>query len=226
MLVDEYQDTNVAQYLWLRLLAQAPAARAQHLLRRRRRPVDLWLARRGGRQHPALREGFSRRRPSSGWSATIARPGISSPPPPHLIAHNEGRLGKTLFTDDEDGRARHGRPAPGILARRRAPSATRSRRCSARATRSNEMAILVRASFQMREFEDRFVTLGLPYRVIGGPRFYERPRSATPSPISAPPCSRPTTSPSSGSSTRRSAGLGDATMQMLHDYARAATACR
>ncbi len=38
----------------------------------------------------------------------------------------------------------------------------------------NEIAILVRASFQMREFEDRFVTLGLPYRVIGGPRFYER----------------------------------------------------
>ena len=38
----------------------------------------------------------------------------------------------------------------------------------------NEVAILVRASFQMREFEDRFVTLGLPYRVIGGPRFYER----------------------------------------------------
>ena len=40
--------------------------------------------------------------------------------------------------------------------------------------RLNEIAILVRASFQMREFEDRFVTLGLPYRVIGGPRFYER----------------------------------------------------
>ncbi len=38
----------------------------------------------------------------------------------------------------------------------------------------NEMAILVRASFQMREFEERFITLGLPYRVIGGPRFYER----------------------------------------------------
>ena len=40
--------------------------------------------------------------------------------------------------------------------------------------RLNEMAILVRASFQMRAFEDRFITMGLPYRVIGGPRFYER----------------------------------------------------
>ena len=79
ILVDEYQDTNVAQYLWLRLLSQAPSqqrrdctaaaaprkpstlAAEKHLLRRRRRPVDLWLARRGGRQHPALRSRFSRR---------------------------------------------------------------------------------------------------------------------------------------------------------------------
>ena len=57
LLVDEYQDTNVAQYLWLRLLAQK---RAQPLLRRRRRPVDLRLARRRGRQHPALRARLSR----------------------------------------------------------------------------------------------------------------------------------------------------------------------
>ena len=58
ILVDEYQDTNVAQYLWLRLLAQGSP---QHLLRGRRRPVHLWLARRRGGQHPALREGFPRR---------------------------------------------------------------------------------------------------------------------------------------------------------------------
>ena len=41
-------------------------------------------------------------------------------------------------------------------------------------TSLDEMAILVRASFQMREFEERFIALGIPYRVIGGPRFYER----------------------------------------------------
>ena len=58
ILVDEYQDTNVVQYLWLRLLAQG---RRQSLLRRRRRPVDLRLAGRRRRQHPALREGFSGR---------------------------------------------------------------------------------------------------------------------------------------------------------------------
>ena len=58
ILVDEYQDTNVAQYLWLRLLAQG---RQQPLLRRRRRPVDLRLARRRGGQHPALRARLSGR---------------------------------------------------------------------------------------------------------------------------------------------------------------------
>ena len=66
------------------LAAPARAARAEPqnvCLRRRRRPVDLRLARRRGRQHPALREGFSRRRTSSGWSAITARPATSSPPP-------------------------------------------------------------------------------------------------------------------------------------------------
>jgi DNA helicase-2/ATP-dependent DNA helicase PcrA len=93
----------------------------------------------------------------------------------HLIAHNEGRLGKTLFTDrpdpedpkvnvhaawdsDEEARA----IGETIEAHQRAGHAL------------NDMAILVRASFQMRSFEDRFIEIGLNYRVIGGPRFYER----------------------------------------------------
>ncbi len=68
------------------------------------------------------------------------------------------------------------------------------------------IAILVRASFQMRAFEDRFLTIGLPYRVIGGPRFYERlRRSATRWPTSASRSAPTTTSPSSGSSTPPSA---------------------
>jgi superfamily I DNA/RNA helicase len=72
MLVDEYQDTNVAQYLWLRLLAQAPQ---EPVLRRRRRPVDLRLARRGGRQHPALRARLSgRRRDPAGAQLPLHRP--------------------------------------------------------------------------------------------------------------------------------------------------------
>ncbi len=58
--------------------------------------------------------------------------------------------------------------------KKRAPSPAISKACSGAATSSRQMAILVRASFQMREFEDRFLMLGIPYRVIGGPRFYER----------------------------------------------------
>ena len=91
-----------------------------------------------------------------------------------LIAHNQGRLGKTLWTEVERGREGPRCRACGTARRRRASSATRSRRCSASGTALGQIAILVRAGFQTREFEERFITLGVPYRVIGGPRFYER----------------------------------------------------
>jgi DNA helicase II / ATP-dependent DNA helicase PcrA len=79
------------------------------------------------------------------------------------------------------------------------------------------MAILVRASFQMREFEDRFVTLGLPYRVIGGPRFYERAEIRD-----ALAYLRCVAQPADDLAFERivnvpKRGLGDATVQMLHD---------
>ncbi|MDB5632988.1 MAG: family ATPase [Tardiphaga sp.] len=84
----------------------------------------------------------------------------------------------------------------------------------------NDIAILVRASFQMREFEDRFVTLGLPYRVIGGPRFYERAEIRD-----ALAYLRVINSPADDLAFERivnvpKRGLGDATVQMLHDHAR------
>ncbi|MGB6548723.1 MAG: 3'-5' exonuclease, partial [Xanthobacteraceae bacterium] len=84
----------------------------------------------------------------------------------------------------------------------------------------NQVAILVRASFQMREFEDRFVTLGLPYRVIGGPRFYERAEIRD-----ALAYLRVVNSPADDLAFERivnvpKRGLGDATVQMLHDHAR------
>ncbi|HVD85693.1 MAG TPA: 3'-5' exonuclease, partial [Bradyrhizobium sp.] len=84
----------------------------------------------------------------------------------------------------------------------------------------NDIAILVRASFQMREFEDRFVTLGLPYRVIGGPRFYERAEIRD-----ALAYLRVINSPADDLAFERivnvpKRGLGDATLQMLHDHAR------
>src|SRR5262249_56838936 len=87
--------------------------------------------------------------------------------------------------------------------------------------RLNELAILVRASFQMRELEDRFVTLGLPYRVIGGPRFYERAEIRD-----ALAYLRCIASPADDLAFERiinvpRRGLGDATVHVLHDHARA-----
>jgi DNA helicase-2/ATP-dependent DNA helicase PcrA len=90
-----------------------------------------------------------------------------------LIAANKGRLGKTLWTEGDAGQKIK---VQGVWdaeeeARHVASEAEALHRDG---HALHEMAILVRASFQMREFEDRFIALGLPYRVIGGPRFYER----------------------------------------------------
>ena len=137
----------------------------------------------------------------------------------HIIAHNEGRLGKTLRTDDELGEK--------VTVTGSWDSEEEARTIGEEIEqlqrgghRLNEIAILVRASFQMREFEDRFVTLGLPYRVIGGPRFYERAEIRD-----ALAYLRVVNSPADDLAFERivnvpKRGLGDATVQMLHDHAR------
>ena len=87
----------------------------------------------------------------------------------------KGRLGKTLFTDrtdpDDDKVQVH---AAWDFEEEARAVGEEIEQLQRKGHALNDMAILVRASFQMREFEDRFVTLGLNYRVIGGPRFYER----------------------------------------------------
>ena len=85
----------------------------------------------------------------------------------------------------------------------------------------DEMAILVRASFQMREFEERFITLGLPYKVIGGPRFYERLEIRD-----ALAYLRCVAQPADDLAFERivntpKRGLGESTLQIVHEYARA-----
>jgi len=137
----------------------------------------------------------------------------------HLIAHNEGRLGKTLRTEDVDGEKvtvtgawDSEEEARGI--------GEEIEQLQRQGNNLNEIAILVRASFQMREFEDRFVTLGLPYRVIGGPRFYERAEIRD-----ALAYLRVINSPADDLAFERivnvpKRGLGDATVQMLHDHGR------
>ncbi|KRQ93972.1 ATP-dependent helicase [Bradyrhizobium valentinum] len=278
ILVDEYQDTNVAQYLWLRLLSQAPS-----------RPGVPLSAIIPGAMDPAVIPGRAAGvNPESGDKEDSARDSgfapagaprndagnpVAQPSPPkniccvgdddqsiygwrgaevdnilrfehdfpgakvirlernyrstghilaaasHLIAHNEGRLGKTLRTEDVDGEkvTVTGSWDSEEEARAIGEEIEELQRAG---ENLNEVAILVRASFQMREFEDRFVTLGLPYRVIGGPRFYERAEIRD-----ALAYLRVINSPADDLAFERivnvpKRGLGDATVQLLHDHAR------
>src|SRR5215217_3996677 len=215
MLVDEYQDTNVAQYLWLRLLGQGSKNLCcvgdddQSIYGWRGAEVDNIL--RFEKDFPgATVIRLERNYRSTGHILAAAS---------HLIAHNEGRLGKTLRTEDVPGEKV---TVTGIWDSEE-EARTIGEEIEALQHKGhalNEIAILVRASFQMREFEDRFVTLGLPYRVIGGPRFYERAEIRD-----ALAYLRVINSPADDLAFERivnvpKRGLGDATVQMLHDHAR------
>jgi DNA helicase-2/ATP-dependent DNA helicase PcrA len=283
ILVDEYQDTNVAQYLWLRLLAQAPSkpGAPPFTSPRLRGEVDARSAS-GERDSPPaeLLERAPHPDPLRASSAHLdpvkdgEREKIAAPISPlkniccvgdddqsiygwrgaevdnilrfdhdfpgakvirlernyrstghilaaasHLIAHNEGRLGKTLRTEDVDGEKVTVTGAWDSEEEARAIG-EEIEELQRAGHRLNDIAILVRASFQMREFEDRFVTLGLPYRVIGGPRFYERAEIRD-----ALAYLRVINSPADDLAFERivnvpKRGLGDATVQMLHDHAR------
>jgi ATP-dependent DNA helicase UvrD/PcrA len=169
MLVDEYQDTNVAQYLWLRLLAQGHKNICcvgdddQSIYGWRGAEVDNIL--RFEKDFPGARI----IRLERNYRSTPHILGAAS----GLIAKNESRLGKTLHTDLNEGEQ--------IVLRSHWDGDEEARAIGddveslqRKGEKLNDMAILVRASFQMRAFEDRFITLGLPYHVVGGPRFYER----------------------------------------------------
>jgi DNA helicase-2/ATP-dependent DNA helicase PcrA len=260
ILVDEYQDTNVAQYLWLRLLGQSTAVRNAAPSPA---PQDEDQAR--GAPHPEER----------GGTPPVSSKEAAAPPPrtlkniccvgdddqsiygwrgaevdnilrfehdfpgakvirlernyrstghilaaaSHLIAHNEGRLGKTLRTEDVPGEKVT--VTGGWDSEEEARSIGEEIEALQRNGHPlNEIAILVRASFQMREIEDRFVTLGLPYRVINGPRFYERQEIRD-----ALAYLRLVAQPADDLAFDRivnvpKRGLGDATVQLLHEHAR------
>ncbi|MFE3837733.1 ATP-dependent helicase [Pseudogemmobacter sonorensis] len=174
ILVDEYQDTNIAQYLWLRLLAQA-----HHNICCVGDDDQSIYGWRGAEVGNILR--FEKDFPG----AQVIRLEQNYRSTPHIlgaasgvIAANSGRLGKTLWTEIEEGeRVRLIGHWDGEEEARWIGEEIEALQ---RGTRGldpvglNDQAILVRASHQMRAFEDRFLTIGLPYRVIGGPRFYER----------------------------------------------------
>ncbi|WEX76315.1 UvrD-helicase domain-containing protein [Sinorhizobium numidicum] len=264
ILVDEYQDTNTAQYMWLRLLAQrprssertgagnpgesrasegwpddvssAPAERSRSsgdsVSANKQQQINIccvgdddqsiygW---RGAEVDNILR--FEKDFPGAkviklerNYRSTEHILGTAA----HLIAHNEGRLGKTLFTErtNPDDEKVHVHAAWDSEEEARAIG-EEIEQLQRGKHNLNDMAILVRASFQMREFEDRFVTLGLNYRVIGGPRFYERLEIRD-----AMAYFRLVCQPADDLAFERivntpKRGLGDTTVRTLHDYARA-----
>ncbi|HEY5071255.1 MAG TPA: UvrD-helicase domain-containing protein [Caulobacteraceae bacterium] len=168
LLVDEYQDTNVAQYLWLRLLAQK--RRNLCCVGDDDQSIYGW---RGAEVDNILR--FERDFPG----AQVVRLECNYRSTEHilaaasgLIAANKGRLGKTLWTQAQGGRKVQVRGVWDGEAESRLVAAEIEGWKKGR--RYDEMAILVRASFQMRAFEERFILLQIPYVVIGGPRFFER----------------------------------------------------
>jgi DNA helicase-2/ATP-dependent DNA helicase PcrA len=174
ILVDEYQDTNVAQYLWLRLLAQGH--RNICCVGDDDQSIYGW---RGAEVGNILRfeadfPGAQVIRLEQNYRSTAHILAAAS----GLIAANAGRLGKTLWTAAEGGaKVRLIGHWDGEEEARWIGDEVEAVARGARGIDPiglNGQAILVRASHQMRAFEDRFLTIGLPYRVIGGPRFYER----------------------------------------------------
>ena len=169
ILVDEYQDTNVSQYKLLKLLTGKyqniccvgdddqsiyswRGAEISNILRFEKDFPEAKIIR--------LEENYR----STGHILTAAS---------KLIENNESRLGKTLWTNSGEGEK--------ITVKSNWDGEEEARlitseleKLSLKNYNLDETAILVRASFQMREFEDRFISVGLPYKVIGGPRFYER----------------------------------------------------
>jgi DNA helicase-2/ATP-dependent DNA helicase PcrA len=168
LLVDEYQDTNVAQYLWLRLLAQQRRNLCcvgdddQSIYGWRGAEVDNIL--RFERDFPGARVIRLERNYRSTEHILAAASG--------LIAANKGRLGKTLWTEAAGGAKVQVRGVWDGEAESRLIAEDIERWKKGR--RYRDIAVLVRASFQMRAFEERFVLLQIPYSVVGGPRFFER----------------------------------------------------
>jgi DNA helicase-2/ATP-dependent DNA helicase PcrA len=216
ILVDEYQDTNSSQYLWLRLLAQE--RRNICCVGDDDQSIYSW---RGAEVANILR--FERDFPG----AAVIRLEQNYRSTSHIlaaasgvIAENGGRLGKTLWTEAADGEKLR------VLGVWDGPEEARSvsdeiETAQRGGTSLNDIAILVRAQFQTREFEDRFIQIGLPYRIIGGFRFYERAEIRD-----ALAYLRLVNQPADDLAFERvvnmpKRGLGDKAMEKLHRLARA-----
>ena len=216
VLVDEYQDTNIAQYLWLRLLGQEH--RNVCCVGDDDQSIYSW---RGAEVGNILR--FEEDFPG----ARVVRLERNYRSTPHILAaasglikFNEGRLGKTLWTDVNEGEKIRVRGVwDGEAEARLIGEEIEAYQVKGENLRN--MAVLVRAGFQTREFEERFITLGVPYRVIGGPRFYERQEIRD-----AIAYLRVVSQPDDDLAFERvvntpTRGIGKTSLQVIHVYARA-----
>lgn len=219
ILVDEYQDTNLVQYMWLRLLAQGH--RNICCVGDDDQSIYSW---RGAEVENILRfekdfEGARIVRLESNYRSTASILAAAS----GLIAHNEGRLGKTLRPGRAD--AQGGEKVQIVElwdsdeeARMVAGKIEELRRSGESLA---EMAVLVRAGFQTRAFEERLITIGVPYRVVGGLRFYERAEIRD-----AIAYMRATTQPADDLAFERIVnvprrGVGESALRTMHEAARA-----
>jgi len=220
VLVDEYQDTNVVQYLWLRLLAQQ--SKNICCVGDDDQSIYSW---RGAEVENILRfekdfPGAHIVRLEKNYRSTAPILAAAS----GLIAHNEGRLGKTLRPGRNDS---SGEPVQlvGLW-----DSDEEARMVGDRVEQLRgdnhaltEMAVLVRAGHQTRAFEERLITLGIPYRVVGGLRFYERAEIRD-----AVAYARALVQPADDLAFERivnvpKRGVGDAALRTIHEAARAQT---
>ncbi len=215
ILVDEYQDTNVAQYQWLRLLAQGSSNICcvgdddQSIYGWRGAEVGNIL--RFEKDFPGAKIIRLEQNYRSTNNILNAAAGV--------ISNNEGRLGKTLWSEAGEGEkvSVHALYDGQAEARWVAEEIEQLQR---KKWALRQIAVLVRAGFQTREFEERFIQLGVPYRVIGGPRFYERMEIRD-----ALAYMRVTVQPADDLALERiintpKRGIGDSTVQTLYAHAR------
>jgi DNA helicase II / ATP-dependent DNA helicase PcrA len=218
ILVDEYQDTNLVQYLWLRLLAQGH--RNICCVGDDDQSIYSW---RGAEVENILRfekdfEGARIVRLEANYRSTAPILAAAS----GLIAHNEGRLGKTLRPGRQDAQSGEKVTVVGLW-----DSDEEGRMVGDRIEHLRrdghalaEIAVLVRAGFQTRAFEERLITLGIPYRVVGGLRFYERAEIRD-----AIAYMRATVQPADDLAFERIVnvprrGVGDAALRSMHEASR------
>ena len=217
ILVDEYQDTNSSQYLWLRLLAQSHKNIC--CVGDDDQSIYSW---RGAEVANILK--FEKDFPE----AKVVKLEQNYRSTPHILAaasglinHNSGRLGKTLWTEETEG------DKVQVIGVWDGPEEARRTGDEIEALQQikqvslNDIAILVRAQFQTREFEDRFISIGMPYKIIGGFRFYERAEIRD-----ALAYLRVITQPADDLAFERivntpKRGLGDKTVEKVHRLARA-----